>query len=132
MLTPGVALPQALSALGALLMGSVILWAVSAGGGGEQLRALTSMPWGVVSLVDLYTGFSLFSGWIWFREAHSGTALGWTVAMMCLGFAAGRCVQRGSAVCTVGIVSLRTTHTHAPPSDSRCRDAQRVCLPGAA
>ena len=29
---------------------------------------LMAMPWGIVSLVDLYVGFALFSCWIVFRE----------------------------------------------------------------
>ena len=86
------ALPQALSAAGALLMSCVILWALSAGDGAAQLATLTSLPWGVVSLVDLYTGFALFSGWIWYREKSAAVAAAWSLGMVCLGFAAGRCV----------------------------------------
>ena len=26
------------------------------------------VPWGIVSLVDLYVGFTVFSMWIWFRK----------------------------------------------------------------
>ena len=87
---PGTALPAAGAAAGALAMTCVILWAVAAGDGAQQLAQLLAMPWGVVSLVDLYTGFTLFSGWIWFRERTALAAAAWTVAMMCLGFAAGR------------------------------------------
>lgn len=47
---------------------------------------LLSMPWGIVSLVDLYTGFTLFSCWIIYREKSLSTAIIWTVAMMTLGF----------------------------------------------
>ena len=86
------ALPQALSAAGALLMSCVILWALSAGDGAAQLATLTHLPWGVVSLVDLYTGFALFSGWIWYREKSAAVAAAWSLGMVCLGFAAGRCV----------------------------------------
>lgn len=52
-------------------------------------RQLMAMPWGIVSLVDLYTGFALFSGWILFRERTLTVALIWAVAMMTLGFFAG-------------------------------------------
>jgi hypothetical protein len=86
---PGMRLPAALAVLGAAAMTCVILWAAASGDGGAQLAALLALPWGVVSLVDLYVGFSLFSGWIWFRERSSAVAAAWTVAMMCLGFAAG-------------------------------------------
>ena len=51
------------------------------GEGGQLVR----MPWGIVSLVDLYTGFILVSAWMWFRERHWWSAALWTVAMMTLG-----------------------------------------------
>jgi len=54
-----------------------------------ELKSLVSLRWGVVSLVDLYTGFTLFSCWIWFRESSAGVAAAWTLAMMGLGFFAG-------------------------------------------
>jgi hypothetical protein len=90
---PSAALPAAIALFGALAMSVVILWAVASGDGAAQLGALTSMPWGIVSLVDLYTGFTLFSLWIWFRERSQLAALAWTAAMMLLGFAAGRRVR---------------------------------------
>lgn len=46
-------------------------------------------PWGIMSLVDLYVGFTLFSMWIFFREKHLVAKLIWTVAMMVLGFFTG-------------------------------------------
>jgi hypothetical protein len=53
---------------------------------GSQLLA---MPWGIVSLIDLYTGFVLFSMWIIYREKSLPIAIIWTIAMMTLGFFAG-------------------------------------------
>lgn len=50
--------------------------------GGELLRN----PWGIVSLVDLYVGFILFSIWIVLREERIGTMAIWIVLMMILGF----------------------------------------------
>jgi hypothetical protein len=47
------------------------------------------MPWGIVSLVDLYTGFTLFSGWIIYREKSPVAAALWVVLMMGLGFFTG-------------------------------------------
>jgi hypothetical protein len=55
-------------------------------GEGSQLL---SMPWGIVSMVDLYTGFILFSMWIIYREKSLPIAIVWTFAMMVLGFFAG-------------------------------------------
>ena len=43
-------------------------------------------PWGIVSLVDLYTGFILFSAWIIYREKSILLGALWVVLMMVLGF----------------------------------------------
>jgi hypothetical protein len=53
-----------------------------AGEGGQLL----SMPWGIVSLVDLYVGFALFSAWIVYREKSLARSVIWVVLMMVLGF----------------------------------------------
>ncbi|CAL6271926.1 unnamed protein product [Bathycoccus prasinos] len=76
---------QCVSALGAVFMTSVILYAVVNGNGSEELDWLLTHAWGVVSLVDLYVGFTLFSLWIFLREESAITALVWTVFVMCLG-----------------------------------------------
>jgi hypothetical protein len=47
---------------------------------------LLSNPWGVMSLIDLYVGFTIFSMWIFFREISTVKAIIWTVLMMILGF----------------------------------------------
>lgn len=49
-------------------------------------KKLLSNPWGVMSLVDLYVGFSLFSMWIFYREKHMGKSIIWTILMMTFGF----------------------------------------------
>jgi len=46
---------------------------------------LASMAWGKVSLVDVYIGFFLFSGWVLFREAKWFTAVIWILSIMVLG-----------------------------------------------
>jgi hypothetical protein len=77
------------SLLGMLAMTAVLIYGFTVGdffGEGSQLFA---MPWGIVSLVDLYTGFILFSGWIIYREKSLPVAILWTIAMMTLGFFAG-------------------------------------------
>ena len=67
-------------------MSGVIGSALVRGDGWAELDALLAMPWGVVSLVDLYVGFSLFSAWIWLREGPGLAAAAWTLGMMCGGF----------------------------------------------
>jgi hypothetical protein len=82
-------LAKLISILGMLAMTAVLANGFVRGdffGEGSQLFA---MPWGIVSLVDLYTGFILFSCWIIYREKSLLIAVLWTIAMMTLGFFAG-------------------------------------------
>jgi len=82
-------LAKLISILGILAMTAVLINGFARGdffGEGNQLLA---MPWGIVSLVDLYTGFTLFSAWIIYREKSLLVAILWTIAMMTLGFFAG-------------------------------------------
>jgi cyanate permease len=84
---------KVLVSAGSLLMFCVIAWALStstiAGNNTEQLNWLLANPWGIVSLVDLYVGFTVFSAWIWFRENNSLNATAWTVCMMTTGWLGG-------------------------------------------
>lgn len=49
-------------------------------------QLLIQNPWGVMSLIDLYVGFTLFSMWIFHREKNKSFAIVWTLLMMILGF----------------------------------------------
>jgi len=75
--------------LGVLAMTAVLVYGFTVGDFSGEGSQLVSMPWGIVSLVDLYTGFILFSAWIIYREKSLPVALVWTVAMLVLGFFAG-------------------------------------------
>jgi hypothetical protein len=78
-----------ISALGVLAMTAVLIYGFTIGNFFAEGSQLASMPWGIVSLVDLYTGFTLFSVWIIYREKSPPIAILWTIAMMTLGFFAG-------------------------------------------
>ena len=78
-----------ISILGILAMTAVLIYGFTVGNFSGEGSQLLSMPWGIVSLVDLYTGFTLFSMWIIYREKSLPVAIAWTVAMMVLGFFAG-------------------------------------------
>lgn len=71
--------------LGALVMAAIIGYAFAVGDFAAEGAKLVAMPWGIVSLVDLYTGFTLFSGWIIFREKSLPVTLLWILAVMTLG-----------------------------------------------
>jgi len=72
--------------LGAAAMAAVLIYGFTVGDFAGEGSQLLSMPWGIVSLVDLYVGFILFSGWIIYREASPARAVLWVIAMMVLGF----------------------------------------------
>jgi hypothetical protein len=74
-----------LAGLGALAMLAVLIYGFTVGDFGAEGRQLLSMPWGVVSLVDLYVGFVLFSVWIILRDGLSIRSLVWVAGVMILG-----------------------------------------------
>lgn len=80
---------KAISLAGLLAMTGILIYAFTRGDFSAEGSKLLAMPWGIVSLVDLYVGFSLFSGWIVFREKARLPSLVWVIMMMCLGFWAG-------------------------------------------
>ena len=75
-----------LSGIGLAAMTAVLIYGFTVGDFGSDGSEILANPWGIVSLVDLYTGFFLFSGWILFREGIRAKSLIWVVLMMVLGF----------------------------------------------
>jgi len=78
-----------ISALGVLSMTAVLIYGFTVGNFSVDGAVLLQNPWGIVSMVDLYTGFILFSIWIVYREESIVTALIWVFFMMVLGFFTG-------------------------------------------
>lgn len=79
-------LAMVVAGLGAAAMAAVLTYGFTVGNFAGEGSRLLSMPWGIVSLVDLYVGFILFSGWIVYREASLARIVVWVIAMMVLGF----------------------------------------------
>lgn len=75
--------------LGLLAMTAALLNGFINGNFTEDGSALLANPWGLVSFVDLYVGFALFSVWIAFRETNVIAAIFWILLMMVLGFFTG-------------------------------------------
>lgn len=75
--------------LGLFAMTAVLLNGFINGNFAEDGSALLANPWGLVSFVDLYVGFALFSVWIAFRETKVISAIFWILLMMVLGFFTG-------------------------------------------
>lgn len=80
---------KVISILGLLAMTVVLVYGFTAGNFREDGAELLSNPWGIVSIVDLYVGFILFSGWIIYREKSASRATLWVILMMVLGFFTG-------------------------------------------
>jgi hypothetical protein len=77
---------KGIALLGLLAMTVVLIYGFTVGNFAEEGKQLLSMPWGIVSLVDLYVGFVFFSGWIVYREKSALRSVVWVVLMMILGF----------------------------------------------
>jgi hypothetical protein len=77
---------KGIALLGLLAMTVVLIYGFTVGNFTEEGKQLLSMPWGIVSLVDLYVGFILFSGWIVYREKSIVRSVVWVILMMILGF----------------------------------------------
>ena len=57
----------------------------SSGDLGAEGNQLLQMPWGIVSLVDVFAGFALFSGWVVYRVQSLARSLLWIAAIIVLG-----------------------------------------------
>ena len=75
-----------IAGLGLVAMTGALVYGFTVGDFGADGARILGNPWGIVSLVDLYTGFFLFSGWIVYREKSAAAAGIWVVLMMVLGF----------------------------------------------
>jgi hypothetical protein len=82
-------LAKILAWIGLVAMSVALIYGFTVGDFLNDGREIVSNPWGIVSLVDLYVGFTLFSIWIVYREESRGRAVVWVVFMMILGFFTG-------------------------------------------
>ncbi|PKN99931.1 MAG: DUF1475 domain-containing protein [Chloroflexi bacterium HGW-Chloroflexi-4] len=82
-------LAKVISFLGILAMTGVIMWAFISGDFASEGAKLLAMPWGIVSMVDLYVGFIIFTMWIVYREKAVLPSIFWVFFMLTLGFFTG-------------------------------------------
>ena len=75
-----------ISIIGIVAMSVALIYGFKVGDFGVDGGEIVQNPWGIVSLVDLYTGFILFSGWIVYREKSIFKSTVWVLLMMTLGF----------------------------------------------
>lgn len=79
-------LAKVIALLGLLAMTGILIFAFTTGNFSQEGSRLLGMSWGIVSLVDLYVGFALFSIWIVYREKAVLPSIPWVLLMMVLGF----------------------------------------------
>lgn len=79
------ALAKGITLAGGLAMAAIIVYGLVAGDFAAEGAVIASLPWGRVSLVDLYTGFILFAMWIVYRENSPLRSAAWVVALLILG-----------------------------------------------
>ncbi|MCK7487862.1 MAG: DUF1475 domain-containing protein [Bacillus subtilis] len=78
-----------IAVLGVFAMTAALFYGFTQGNFSVDGGEILANPWGIVSLVDLYVGFTLFSLWIAFRETNILIAIVWIFFMMTLGFFTG-------------------------------------------
>jgi hypothetical protein len=81
-----VRIAKIIALIGVLAMGSALIYGFAVGDFSGEGNALLRMPWGIVSLVDVYTGVVLFSCWVVFRERSVPRSAIWIVLVIVLGF----------------------------------------------
>jgi hypothetical protein len=74
-----------LACIGFLAMSAAIVRGFLLGDFSGEGRLLLSLIWGQVSLLDVYLGFLIFSGWILYREGVSLSFVVWFLLMMVFG-----------------------------------------------
>jgi hypothetical protein len=79
-------LAKIISLAGLFAMTGILIYGFTIGDFSNEGKVLLGMPWGIVSIVDLYVGFTLFSAWIVYREKAFLPSFIWVVFMMVLGF----------------------------------------------
>jgi hypothetical protein len=76
---------KVIAVLGVIVMGSILIYGFVMGDFAGEGAQLLSMPWGIVSLVDVYTMFTLFSVWVVYREKSILRSAIWVLLIMVLG-----------------------------------------------
>ncbi|MEM9169462.1 MAG: DUF1475 family protein [Pseudomonadota bacterium] len=76
-----------IAGLGGLALAGAIFWAVGADdrGLGPVIQEMLGEPWSVVTLIDLYLGFFIIAGVIFFFERNVFAKLFWTLPIFGLG-----------------------------------------------
>lgn len=71
--------------IGFLVMTAALAWGFTVGHFWTEGAVLVSLPWGVITLIDFYTGATLFCCWVAYREQSAWKTIAWTMAVFLLG-----------------------------------------------
>jgi hypothetical protein len=74
-----------LAIAGTFIMFVALVYGFVAGDFFKEGSVLMSLAWGRVSLIDVYIGFFLFSGWVVYREKNWLISALWILLIMILG-----------------------------------------------
>lgn len=74
-----------LAMLGTVIMFLTLMYGFIYGDFFREGSLIFSIAWGKVSLIDVYIGFFLFSGWVLYREQKILSAVIWIISIMILG-----------------------------------------------
>ena len=76
---------RVVAVIGFFVMAVALAWGFTVGHFWTEGSVLVSLPWGIITLIDFYTGASLFCGWIAYRERSAWRTIAWIVAIFLLG-----------------------------------------------
>ena len=68
-----------------LTMAVALTWGFAAGEFWREGAIIVGLPWGIISIIDVYTGAALFCGWIAWRERSAPHVAFWAVLIFVLG-----------------------------------------------
>ena len=68
-----------------VVMALALIWGVTKGDLWTEGGAILDMPWGLVSLVEIYVGMALFGCWVFWRETSLLRSAAWMVAVALIG-----------------------------------------------
>lgn len=76
--------PTPAVALGAIVLLAAIAWGFAASGP-DDAATLLALPWGRVTILDLYLALALFAAWIHHRERSWPRTLAWGAGLVVTG-----------------------------------------------
>lgn len=83
--TTGYELALIFALLAFIIMSAAIMYGFVIGDFSGEGGYMLTIPWGQVSLIDVYIGFFFICGWILYREATFLKALPWLILMIIFG-----------------------------------------------